>query len=172
MMDTRVLAAAQAAAVNSGGSAAEVLDGLGPCTVVAIQDDAAFGHHSALAVVACFLLADGHLPVGLQQRHFAPFGEAGLPDAVHLRVVLAAPSQAVLGSGLGLHFIRRGRISAALLEREEAAYELRQFRRAGDCAHDHRTFPVPTARSSRHMPDSTPTLALGLALLRGPQDRM
>jgi hypothetical protein len=34
-----------------------------------------------------------------------------------------------------------------------------------------RAFAVPTARSSRHMPDSTPTLALGLALLRGLQDR-
>src|SRR6185312_10800869 len=32
-----------------------------------------------------------------------------------------------------------------------------------------RTFAVPTARSSRHTADSTPTLALGLALLRGLQ---
>ena len=30
---------------------------------------------------------------------------------------------------------------------------------------------MPTARSSRHTPDSTPTLPLGLTLLRGPQDR-
>jgi hypothetical protein len=35
-----------------------------------------------------------------------------------------------------------------------------------------RTFAVPTARSSRHMPDSTPSLALGLALLRGLQDHI
>src|SRR5437660_9001318 len=35
-----------------------------------------------------------------------------------------------------------------------------------------RTFAVPTARSSRHTADSTPTLALGLALLRGLQNRI
>ena len=35
-----------------------------------------------------------------------------------------------------------------------------------------RTFAVPTARSSRHTADGTPTLALGLAPLRGLQDRI
>src|ERR1700748_77734 len=35
-----------------------------------------------------------------------------------------------------------------------------------------RAFAVPSARSNRDMPDSTPTLALGLALLRGLQDRI
>src|SRR5882672_3824750 len=35
-----------------------------------------------------------------------------------------------------------------------------------------RTFAVPAARSSRHVPDSTPALALGLALPGGPQDRI
>src|SRR5690349_14797507 len=53
----------------SGGSASEVLDGFGPGAVVAIQGEAALGPPQCLAVVVRLLLADGHLPVGLQQWH-------------------------------------------------------------------------------------------------------
>src|SRR6266545_6280746 len=42
-----------------------------------------------LLEVSGFLLADRHLPIGFQNRHLAPLGDQGPPDAVHLRVMEA-----------------------------------------------------------------------------------
>ena len=68
----------------------QILDGIFAGGVVAVEREASFSPPDNGPPVLLFLLTDGHLPVGFQERYLAPLGHERVADGLHLRFVAPA----------------------------------------------------------------------------------